>query len=118
GDHHMAKGILGAALDSIHGGVSAGYKASVLRWQGHAVKQTRGDLGVVEGLLIHHWHGKKRERFYQDRWKVLVDNQYDPDVDLKRDHQGLWRLTDRSPGLRDGIRNYFRSRNEDSVDLC
>jgi len=57
------------------------------------------------------------DRHYSDRWKILVDNKYNPESDLKRDAQGLYSLTDRSPGLRDGIRTYFRSRNEDSIDL-
>jgi hypothetical protein len=27
----------------------------------------------------------------------------------------LWQLTDRSTGLRDGIRKYFQQRNEDAI---
>jgi hypothetical protein len=40
----------------------------------------------------------------------------DPDLDLKRDWQGLWQLTDHNPELRDGLRAYARLRDEDSPD--
>jgi hypothetical protein len=116
-DHHMAKALIGEVLDSVHGGTTRAYKAALVRWQEHARAHLKGDLGYVPGLLLHHWHGKKRERFYQERWAVLVDNAFDPTTDLVRDWQGLWRLAGNKPGLRDGIRDYMRSRNEDSIDL-
>jgi hypothetical protein len=116
-DHHMAKGLIGEVLDSVHGGVSPSYKDRLVQWQNRAVAQLQGDLGYVSGLLMHHWHGKKQQRFYRERWSVLVDQQFDPLTDLVRDHQGLWRLAGNKPGLRDGIRDYFRSRNEDSIEI-
>jgi hypothetical protein len=86
-------------------------------WENRAEKHIRRNVGYVPGLLLHHWHGKKRDRKYADRWKIIIDNDYDPHYDLKEDWQGLWQLTDRSFKLRDDIRAYFRSRNEDSIDL-
>ena len=56
-----------------------------------------------------------------DRWKILTENQFNPNTDIKRDWQGLFQLEDhgdmRSIKLRDDIRKYFRARNEDSIDL-
>jgi hypothetical protein len=37
--------------------------------------------------------------------------------DIKRDWQGLWQLTDRKIRLRDELRAYFRSRDEDSTGV-
>jgi hypothetical protein len=37
--------------------------------------------------------------------------------DLKRDWQGLWQLTDPKVRLRDELRAYFRSRDEDSTEI-
>jgi len=90
----------------------------VLEWQDRANRFVKGNIGYVDGLLNHHWHGRKVDRYYSDRWRILVDNKYNPETDLKRDAQGLYVLMDRSQGLRDGIRTYFRSRNEDSIDLA
>jgi hypothetical protein len=89
-------------------------------WQDRA-KALRQDLGYVPGTIVHHWHGKKAQRHYWTRKKVLVESQFDPTTDVSRDSQGIWQLhddgTDRFIKLRDGLRRYFRSRNEDSIDL-
>ena len=62
---------------------------------------------------MHYFHGNKADRKYQDRWKILVDNQFDPLVDIYKDSNGLWQLDDTKIKLRDSIRRYFRERNED-----
>jgi hypothetical protein len=48
---------------------------------------------------------------------ILRENRFDPARDIKRDWQGVWQLTDRKPALRDGLRSYFRSRDEDSTEV-
>jgi hypothetical protein len=115
-DHHMATALIGNVLKSCHGGMSQGYRDSLLRWQGEADKHVRRNIGYMDGVVLHYWHGRKKDRNYVGRWDVLVKNGYDPRYDIKRDWQGVWQLTDRSIPLRDGIRNYFRQRNEDSID--
>ncbi|MCX6610482.1 MAG: hypothetical protein NTW74_06475, partial [Acidobacteria bacterium] len=116
-DWHMAASLIGEGEKTISRQLHPNYKREVLEWQDRATKLVKGNIGYVDGLLNHHWHGRKVDRHYSDRWRILVDNKYNPESDLKRDAQGLYTLTDRSPGLRDGIRTYFRSRNEDSIDL-
>jgi len=69
----------------------------------------------VPGTIMHHWHGPKAARGYATRWQIMTDNQYDPHTDLKKDWQGVIRLTDKKPKLRDDCRAYFRRRNEDSI---
>jgi hypothetical protein len=115
-DNHMAKALLGRVLESVHPGVSPAYRAALLQWQSHALR-LKHNVGYVSGELIHYWHGKKGKRGYRSRWQILVENRFDPALDLKKDWQGLWQLTDRNPKLRDAIRNYFRSRSEDSIDV-
>ncbi len=120
-DMHMAKCLIGRASEGTSPGLHPNYTRRLRAWQETAERHVRRNLGHVPGLINHYWHGKKAQRFYWDRWKILVHNQFDPDADLKRDWQGLYQLVDhgtpRSIGLRDGIRAYFRSRNEDSIDL-
>jgi hypothetical protein len=108
--------MIGHVDKSIPAGVSDSYKKMIQHWQirANALKQ---NIGYVEGLLIHHWHGKKRDRRYWDRWKILVENKFDPMTDIHRDFQGLYQLSEHKPGLRDGIMHYFQSRNEDSIDM-
>lgn len=116
-DRHMAHGLIGRMEKTIHRGLCGAYGQDLLLWEERATKYIKRNVGYVEGLLLHHWHGKKRDRRYQERWSILVDNGYDPRLDLKRDWQMLWQLTDHNHKLRDDIRAYFRSRNEDSIDL-
>ncbi len=120
-DWHMAHALFGLADKSYPKEVSREYKEKILWWQELAERHIRHNVGQVTGLLSHMWHGKKADRKYTSRWKVLTENDYRPSIDLKADIQGVFQLEDhgdeRSIKLRDDIRNYFRERNEDSIDV-
>lgn len=117
GDWHMATALVGHVEKSINSGYSERYKKKCYQWQYHAEKHIRRNIGFVPGMLYHHWHGSQLARLYAYRWKLLVETRFDPDLDLKRDVQGLYQLTERSIALRDGLRAYGRARNEDSIDV-
>lgn len=116
GDRHIACALIGRVRASAADGLDPEYYAMLDLWQERAERYIRRNVGCVPGLLNHYWHGKKADRRYRDRWKVLVETQFDPVEDLKRDWQGVWSLTDHNARLRDGVRRYFRCRNEDSID--
>lgn len=116
GDRHMACALIGRVQDSYHEGVHPNYKELCLEWQRRAEKYIRRDIGYVDTTLYHYWHGAKPNRKYADRWKILVEEQFDPYRHIYRDSQGLYRLDDDAPiNLRDKIRRYFRSRHEDDI---
>lgn len=120
GDRHMALGLVGAIDQSIPVGMTENYSKMLMEWQIRCDRYIKRDVGFVAGGITHSWHGKKKDRRYHDRWKILLDNAFDPISDLKRDAQGLYQLeshTERQLMLRDQIRSYFRARNEDSIDL-
>jgi hypothetical protein len=120
-DWIMARALLGEAEQVLYPGISAGYRRAILEWQGRAVRHLRANLGCVAGTLLHAWHGPKANRNYWNRCRILVESGFDPEQHLKRDWQGLYQLVDRgdpaSLHLRDGLRRYFRSRNEDATQL-
>lgn len=116
-DKHMGLSLIGRAWQSVKPDINQAYYDEILRWQERAERYLTHDVGYVPGLINHWWHGKKKDRKYLERWKILIRNDYVPHLDLKRDWQGLYQLTDRSPQLRDDIRDYFAQRNEDSIDL-
>jgi len=116
GDRHMAMALTGDVSASHPKGISPGYISQLQRWEKRATSYIRGNVGYLPGTLLHYWHGKKADRGYGDRWKILIRHHYDPEVDLKTDTQGCYRLTDRNPSLRYDIRRYFASRNEDSIE--
>jgi hypothetical protein len=77
------------------------------------------DVGYVNAFMMHHFHGRIVDRGYDWREKILREGQFDPNKDLKRDNQGLWALETWEPRqiwMRDQLRRYARSRNEDSID--
>ena len=117
GDRHMAYALLGQVDKSFPIGISKSYVNYWSRWQDRAERYVQRKVGVVNGTVNHYWHGSKQHRRYQDRWKILVGDGYDPELDLKYDIQGVLQLTDRNMQLRDDVIHYFNVRNEDSIDL-
>ena len=116
-DRHMALSLLGLVHHSHPPGLSLGYREALDLWESRAEQHIRRNVGCVPGLLLHHWHGKKVHRRYRDRWKILTENQFDPEFDLKKDWQGLWQYTGNKPRLEYDVRRYFAARNEDSIDV-
>lgn len=119
-DRHMALALIGQVDQSFPAQMSSAYKEELKQWQTRATRHILRDVGHVPGGIYHYWHGKKVNRQYSDRWKILVECQYDPNTDLKRDAQGLWQVEDsdeRQIEFRNRLRLYFRARNEDSTDL-
>lgn len=115
GDHHMAMGLIGKMASSVPKEMSESYKQMLLIWEDRCEKYIKRDIGFVHGTLLHLWHGRKRNRFYQERWKILTDHKYCPLRDLRRDTHGVWNLAPDRIELRDAIRKYFRSRDEDDM---
>lgn len=118
-DHLMAWGLTG--INILPSQMSPGYSKSLQDWIDRAERVIKRDVGFVPGTILHYFHGAKANRKYNSRWKILEDFQFDPYTDLKKDYQGLLQLdedgSERMNGFRDAIREYFRSRNEDGIDL-
>ena len=113
GDHHLAHALINNVLKSYPGNVSDAYLKRLMALQAQAVKVIDYNIGYVPGTILHGYHGPKASRGYTSRWSILQDNHFDPDTDLLRDSQGLFKLAGGKPKLRDAIRRYFRSRDED-----
>jgi hypothetical protein len=117
GDRHFATALVGQ-VDSTHHHYTPlqSYISLLNDYQTRAEKYVRRNLGMVPGLINHYWHGSKINRFYTDRWKILVNNRFCPHQHLKRNTQGLLIFDHQAPvRLRDEIRFYFSVRNEDSI---
>ncbi len=121
GDRHMALAFIGRAQHSFHRDTTSDYQRSIMLYQERCNTSLRKDVGFVCGTIVHNWHGKKKDRGYQDRWQILVKNKYIPWQDVKHNSYGIFQLhddmSDRFLRLRDEIRHYMRQRNEDSVDI-
>lgn len=114
-DRHMACALIGQAEKSFHPDVHPNYKKLVLDWQDRAERYIHHDVGYMAGTITHSYHGKKSNRGYNSRWKILVNNQFDPLTDAYYDAKGLLVIHDKNIKLRDDIRKYFRARHEDDT---
>jgi len=118
GDWYMAHALVGTLETCTAEYAGGAYQKKMFQWQETALRWIKKDVGYVPGTVFHYFHGKKKNRFYGSRGKILHDCQYDPDKDVKYDSQGLLQLEtwdERQIQLRDRIRAYFRSRNEDDI---
>lgn len=115
-DYQMATAFMGNVDETIPKGVSHAYIRRIKEFERNAQVLQR-NVGYVPGLVLHHWHGKKSSRGYEWRNQILINHAFNPDTDLVKDEQGLYRLnmdgSYRMIHMRDALRAYFRSRNED-----
>ena len=117
GDAHIAYALVNMVEFSYHPDIHPNYKLLLKNFQERCNEYIKQNIGYVAGTIMHHFHGPKKYRRYRERWKVLVDNKFDPLVDIWKDCNGLYQLTRAKPALRNDIRVYFRQRNEDSKTL-
>lgn len=121
-DWHMARSFIGQAKITLNQPYTSSYRDKILAFQERCERYIERDVGHVPGLITHEWHGKKSDRGYPTRSKILVDHKFDPDTDINHNYgkRGLieWShmSNERMRGLRDDVRRYLRSRNEDSID--
>ena len=117
-DLYMAKGLIQQfdAARELRAGYTPAYVRMIEQWQQQAKVLTK-NIGCVNQHAIHHFHGSYKLRGYGDRWHILRNHQFDPDLDVSYDRNGILRLNGNKPDLRDDIRAYFSSRCEDNLQL-
>ena len=121
GDWHMAHALVEKTDGMMRNDLHRNYRKLVNQWYYRCHTHIRRNVGVMEGSVLHNWHGRKTERGYNAKHALLAKVGFDPLRHLKRDYQGIYQLhDDRSTAfvqLRDLMRRIARERNEDSIDL-
>jgi hypothetical protein len=116
-DHYMAHAMIEAVDPNAAQMPGSNYVNMFLDWQNRFLRTVNGEIGYVETSMLHYWHGRRLDRGYETRWKILTEMGFDPKTDLSYTSDGLLELTDAKPALRDKIREYFISRREDNIVL-
>jgi hypothetical protein len=120
GDWHMAHALIEKVEGMMRNDLHHDYKKMVMQWYYRCHTHIRRNVGVMEGSIVHHWHGRKEGRGYNTKHALLAQIGFDPQRHLKRDFQGLYQLhDDRSTAfvqLRDLLRKIAIERNEDDTD--
>ena len=116
-DYYMALATIGKVDPDATRMPGSNYANMLLEWQRRFQTRVGDEVGCVATSLLHYWHGSRADRGYDTRWRILVENRFDPKMDLRYAGDGLLELTDHNPGLRDAIGAYFDKRNEDNPEL-
>jgi len=97
------------------------YRKMLLEYEERCRRYIRKNVGAMEGTVIHYWHGRKSERKYSEKRKLMGTANFDPLRHLKRDSNGLWALHDDGSEdfihFRDQMRRLSRERNEDTNEI-
>lgn len=74
-------------------------------------------IGCVDGLILHMWHGKIKDRNYADRYILLKECNYSPEHHLVLNADQVWEWSKSAPQkLIDGVSKYFLDRKEKPSD--
>ena len=114
GDHQMAMAFIGRVEDSLHGQTNQHYQAMIRGWAERAAAIVQADVSYVEGTVEHWFHGEKAKRKYQERWDILVEENFNPLTDIRKNLDGVIELSGNKPRLRHKFDWYFRQRDEDA----
>jgi hypothetical protein len=117
GDRHMIDCMTGRLEEWIDEEYSEGLKRALRRYQDKCDRFVQRNIGYINGVCIHYWHGKVYQRGYETRHKFLVDNQYDPYGDIKTDLNGLYSWAGNKKQMEFDLRKTLSQRNEDSIDI-
>ncbi len=117
GDWHMAYCLIERGVEIAQPWFSTGYRMLLEKWESDCRQYIRKSVGYINSGAVHYWHGPKVNRGYGWRWNIIRENGYDPILDLKRDHQGLYIVNEQKGAMLNALRDYFESRKEDSMEL-
>ena len=93
GDWHQSHALIEKTEGMMRNDLHKNYKKIVNQWYQRCRTQVRRNVLVMEGSILHHWHGKKTDRGYNAKHSLLAKFGFDPPRHLKRDFQGSTNCT-------------------------
>jgi hypothetical protein len=115
-DSHMCNALMGDVRSYFNPmPPSAGLTRAFLKWQEKA-DLIKKNIGYVDGICVHYWHGKMNLRGYEEKWEIICRHQYDPYEDVYPGVNGLYQWAGNKKQLEQDLRHSAMQRNEDSID--
>jgi len=97
--------------------LSAPHARHYRAWAESFHQSVRGEVGWLEGDLLHLWHGEAANRGVPQRYYDLASFDFEPEADIAISEDGCWRWNSDKPGLHAVLREYFAARKEDGAAL-
>lgn len=72
-----------------------------------------GNIGYVKGNIKHLYHGQFKNRQYYHRLDILENHNFNPDLDISINAQGIFYWSSNKPILHEQIGQYFIDRKDD-----
>lgn len=76
-------------------------------WGSEVVKDTEGEIGFTEGLIMHLWHGDLNKRNYLLHSQCIGHTDFHPEKDLRLDKNNLWEWKRENKPLHDFVKSIF-----------
>lgn len=115
GDLNAAHAMYGGARYLKSERLSPALHAHLSRWAEAFYQDVGGSVGYVDGTLYHLWHGKKEDRRYLERLSILIEHDFDPELDLDLTPGRALRWGSHKPELHARCREHFVLRREDAL---
>lgn len=116
GDTHMLNALLGDVTLFYKPGMTSSFKESLQEWAIKADDIVKQNIGYVNGICYHYWHGRSEQRGYEKRWDIINYHQFNPKEDIVMQPNGLYAWAGNKPKLAYDLRKSMSERNEDAVD--
>jgi hypothetical protein len=84
-----------------------------LAWAHPLYESVQGRLGVVDGMLLHLWHGDPQNRNFKGRRAGFERFEFNPFLDIVGAENGCWSWNTDKPAMHAYVKSYFASRHED-----
>lgn len=88
------------------------FKEHFLKWRKGFYKEVKGSLSFIDEVIYHLWHGNTANRFYEERYRILEENNFNPTNDIKLSPQGVWQWNSDKIAIHEGCKNYFSVRDD------
>lgn len=114
----LARELDTALMDVVVNGTAVPWRteaqtAHYLKWASAFQTETSRKHTFLAQDVYHLWHGELTNRDYDQRFRHLVAQNFDPVKDIALAENGTWHWTEPDGDLARAVASYFDSRNED-----
>jgi hypothetical protein len=93
--------------------MAAPWAAHYRAWAARHFRSIDGNIGCIDGTLIHLWHGALENRRYKERHREFSTYDFNPATDIALHACGAWQWHSKKPEMHAYVADYLRSRRED-----